>query len=193
MGGVRELYGEDGTAGSQGPTGEAQIVEPPPPPPPPPQEQQPAGAGAEAGAANMASDPVGQPLEGPAGDTGGVQQPPEGLAPPSAREESAEEGDDETGGGEGMAERARAFVEKKMEEAVQNLRKDLGERHLAYDAVLAIRKKDLVTKHLLGGVPAAMPDVGSFVSTADRRLLRTTLEVSVGQRRATSTSLTPRG
>jgi hypothetical protein len=191
LGGMRELYGEGGTADSQGTSSGAQNVEPPTPPEHP-RELQSARAAAEAAEAQHGKDPVGQPLEGPAAVPGGVQQPPEGLAPPpphAGGEGDAEDG--ATGDSTGMAVRARAFVEKKLEESVQILRKDLGERQLGYEAVLAIRKRDLATKHLLGGEPAAMPDVGSFVSTADRRLLKTTLEVSVGQRRATSTSFDP--
>jgi hypothetical protein len=90
-----------------------------------------------------------------------------------------------------MSQKARAFVEKQMQEARLKLRKELGDKQIAYDAILAARRKDLVTKHLLGGEPAATPDVGSMVSTADRRLLRTTMEVSVGQRRATTTNFDP--
>jgi hypothetical protein len=193
LGGLKELYGADGRspgADQSASTEEGAQGDTPPlqPPPLPPLPQQTVGGGRlETGEAKQATTPVGQPLEGPAGVEGVVQQPHEGLAAPPSSEEVAA-----TGGGAGMAERARAYVEKKQEEAALNLRKDLGDKQLAYEAVLAVRKRDLGTKHLLrDGEMVAMPEVGSMVSNADRRLLRTTLEVSVGQRRAMSTSFDP--
>jgi hypothetical protein len=191
--GVKGLYSETGsttTADSnkalEGHTSPPKqpVGSTPPRPPTPPQtkEKEETPTGGE----QLPGILVRQPQEGPAGPEGGVQHPQEGLAPP------LDEGSEAVAGNSGdMALRARAFVEKQMEEATQKLRQELGDKQLAYDAMLAVRKKDLATKHLLGGEQAATPDVGSMVSTADRRLLRTHLEVSVGQRRATTTNFDP--
>jgi hypothetical protein len=187
LSGVKELYGDESSCTTS--TEATGSTTPPKQQPQPPAPQQSIEKETTTPVGLQLPGPlVGQPLEGPVGEDGGVQQPLEGLAPPPGPARGEE---DPAGTSGDMAKKARDFVEKQMEEARLKLRRELGDKQLAYDAILAARKKDLMTKHLLDGEPATTPDVGSMVSTADRRLLRTTMEVSVGQRSATTTNFDP--
>jgi hypothetical protein len=125
--------------------------------------------------------PVGQPLEGSAGSSRS-EDSTGGAAPPNGGGESSE-GD--------IVERARNFINKQKEEAIAKIKEGLGEKLLGYEAVLETRRRDLTTKHLLGGQPEPTPDVGSMVSTGDMRLLAVKMEVSMGQRRVVTTSFDP--
>jgi hypothetical protein len=133
-----------------------------------------------------------------------TQRPPEGLGgvktaggkptgDPSAPVSSSGEGDRrrEEDVVENIVEKARAFVEKKRLETIGRIKSALGDKCLAYDAIIAARKKDFKAPHLLGGEAAELPDVGSFLGGGDGRILLSHVEVNLGQRRVTSFSFNP--
>jgi hypothetical protein len=143
---------------------------------------------------------------------GGGQRPLEGLpaaSPPKAAQgdkcthngaaAAAERPPDGLGGNNGsgndptasISDRAKAFLAKEKEAAADRIREELGDKYLAYAAILAQRKKDLSTPHLLGGQKEELPDLGSFMSNGDGRILRTQFEVNLGQRRVISYSFNP--
>jgi hypothetical protein len=156
----------------------------------------PANDATEAAAA-AAVEPAAEP-------TAATQRPPEGLGGEKTADGKLT-GDPRVparGGGEGeigreedvvenIVEKARAFVEKKRLETIGRIKAALGDKCLAYDAIIAARKKDFKTPHLLGGEAAELPDVGSFLGGGDGRILLSHVEVNLGQRRVTSFSFNP--
>jgi hypothetical protein len=113
-----------------------------------------------------------------------AERPPDGLG--DGNGDIREKRDEQS-----ISDRAKAFVAKEKEAAADRIREELGEKYLAYAAILAQRKKDLVTPHLLGGKTEQLPDLGSFMSNSDGRILRTHFEVNLGQRRVISYSFDP--
>jgi hypothetical protein len=149
------------------------------------------------GAAAVAGEPA-------AGLHAAIQRPPEGLGVAGTAggiqtgEQNAPAKDGDGGDGsreedvvENIVEKARAFVEKKRQETIGRIKAALGDKCLAYDAIIAARKKDFKAPHLLGGEAAELPDVGSFLGGGDGRILLSHVEVNLGQRRVTSYSFNP--
>jgi hypothetical protein len=56
----------------------------------------------------------------------------------------------------------------------------LGDKILTYEVILMANISECKQELLLGGGVAAAPDLGSFISTGDCRLLATKLELSMG-------------
>jgi hypothetical protein len=79
-----------------------------------------------------------------------------------------------------ISERARQHLLQHKESQISELRQQLGDRMLAYDAILATRSKELVRKNLMGSKDLVRPDVGNFFTTCDGRLLATKLVASLG-------------
>jgi hypothetical protein len=143
---------------------------------------------------------------------GGGQRPPEGLAAatapaaagntgtePAAAAQHPQDGPSGGGGVKGSTEpepekatdRAKAFLAKAKNAAIERIQEELGDKYLSYAAILAARRKDMATPHLLGGKTEEMPDVGSFLSNGDGRILKAHFEVNLGQRRVISYSFNP--
>jgi hypothetical protein len=120
----------------------------------------------------------------------GEERPTEGGDNPGgAPPDSA--GDASPSDPEMACSRAKQFLLKQKEDNIRKIKAGLGDEYLAYDAIVAARKKSFATPHLLSGETADMPELGSFLSNGDGRNLLAHMEVNLGQRRVTSYSFHP--
>jgi uncharacterized membrane protein YgcG len=91
-----------------------------------------------------------------------------------------------------VTERAMQAMEQKRAGQVEKLSSRLGDRVLAYDAILAERRRRLAVQGLMGEPgPVEVPDVGSMVSNGDQRLLATNLEINLAQQKVVTASFNP--
>jgi uncharacterized membrane protein YgcG len=127
----------------------------------------------------LETQPDGAQVGGAAGSSGGV--PPESAGGTPLEEEEEDS----------AFRRAKEFLNRQKEDNIAKIKAGLGDKYLAYDAIVAARRRNLATPHLLGGETAAIPDTGSFLSNGDGRNLLAHMEVNLGQRRVTSYSFNP--
>jgi hypothetical protein len=80
---------------------------------------------------------------------------------------------------------------EQLEVAKADVAAGLGDKILTYEAILVANVNECKQELLLGGGVAAAPDLGSFISTGDGRLLATKLVLSMGQKKAWSYSFDP--
>jgi hypothetical protein len=85
-------------------------------------------------------------------------------------------------------EKARERLEKERADGVEKLRAALGGRALAYDALLEARKRALLVPNILGGDEGQLPDVGTMLSNADGRILKTSMDVNIGMQKTRTAS-----
>ena len=123
----------------------------------------------------------GQPTEGPAAketkQIRGTEQSSQGPVPPAS-----------------VGERAKAYVKKKKECAIEELKKSMGSHRLTYEAVRVANIKSLAAPYLQSGEPVIdrnlMSD-GDFFSTADGRVLRMHMESNLPRKTNTAYSFNP--
>jgi hypothetical protein len=87
-----------------------------------------------------------------------------------------------------LAERVRTELDEQRIRAVAAVRAKMEQKMLAYDAVLEAKRSEMCTPHLLGGVAAGPPAMGTLLSNGDGRMLKVQVEVNLGQRRTTTAS-----
>jgi hypothetical protein len=80
---------------------------------------------------------------------------------------------------------------ERLEAAKAEVAAGLGDKILTYEAILVANVNECKQELLLGGGVAAAPDLGSFISTGDGRLMATKLVLSMGQKKAWSYSFDP--
>ena len=123
----------------------------------------------------------GQPTEGPAAkDTEqirGTEQSSKGPVPPAS-----------------VGDRAKAYIKKRKEGAIEELKKSMGSHRLTYEAVRAANIKSLAAPYLQSGEPvidrSLMTD-GDFFSTADGVVLRMHMESNLPRKTNTAYSFNP--
>jgi hypothetical protein len=84
--------------------------------------------------------------------------------------------------------RAERQLAEQKEGSTAQIRRILGDRALAYDAIKAARECKLVVPNLLGGGGIAVTRFGTMLSEGDGRVLKTKLEISIGQQKTTTAS-----
>jgi hypothetical protein len=90
-----------------------------------------------------------------------------------------------------ISDRASRNMAKKREVQPSNLRERLEpEQLLAYDAILAEKRKKLAVRDLIGGRVVEAPDVGSMLSNGDHRLLAAQLTSAWGSSKSPHTAST---
>jgi uncharacterized membrane protein YgcG len=124
------------------------------------------------------------PLEGMVGSSNNNDREQQEAA--AAVEGAAAAGASSGSGGGGRAptgvmDRARKYMAKVREAQSTTLRGRLGDRVLAYDAVLKEKRRRLTVSNLVGGGLVEMPEVGSMLSNGDQRILSANLSISLGQ------------
>ena len=108
----------------------------------------------------------GQPKEGP-------------LVPTSYQSTTPEQTYQGPGLSTSVGDRAKAYIKKKKENLIVELKNSLGEHLLTYEAVRAANQKLLAAPYLQSGAPTVeevLPQDGDFFSTADGRVLRMHME-----------------
>jgi hypothetical protein len=125
----------------------------------------------------------------------GPDQVPEDVQLPVGQGSSASGG---SGGGGSSIQAEHAYntsarasrdMAKKREVQSGSLREKMDpEQLLAYEAILAEKRKRLTVRDLIGGRPVEVPDIGSMLSNGDHRLLAAQLNISLGQQQVTTYS-----
>jgi hypothetical protein len=114
------------------------------------------------------------------------------AAPGGGGQEIAAAAQDSNGGGASGdvadlyagSERASRNMERRRAVQSGSLRERMDpEQLLAYEAILADKKKKLAVQDLIGGGTVPVPDVGRMLSNGDHRLLAAQLNISLGQQR----------
>ena len=90
--------------------------------------------------------------------------------------------------GDSAADRAKQFLAKKREETVECIRTILADRISTYDAIKNQNIRSMAVPNLIGGLNCNIPPVGDFLSSADGRLVRTSLLSDFGAKTNSSLS-----
>ena len=86
------------------------------------------------------------------------------------------------------ANRAKQFLAKKKEETIEGIRTILADRISTYDAIKNQNIRCMAVPNLIGGLNCNIPPVSNFLSTADGRLVKTSLLADFGAKTNSSLS-----